>query len=171
MLNFDVRKSSRKCFVDEKEFSPGEIFYSALIELDTGETERRDFCKEHWETPDETCVGWWKAQVPESETGKVYWAPRKVLLSFFQHSLQQPQTHDVAYLTGLMLLQKKILVMEEELENGNIIRLRNRLDQTTFDVPVFDLDHERLTMIQGILAEQLFMDEPVPEPEKDEIHE
>ena len=169
-MNFDVRKSNRKCHVSQKDFAPGEIFYSALFELDNGETERRDFSSENWEQP-EGCIGWWKAQVPETGKGKIYWAPRKVLLSFFEHSLNQEQTLDIAYMTSLMLLQKKILVMEEELEDGAKIRLRNRLERTTFDVPVFDLDAQRMDEIQSILSEQLFMDEPVEELEKEEVHE
>lgn len=171
MSNFDVRKSSRKCHVDEQPFAPGEIFYSALMELDNGETERQDFCQTHWKEPTKDCIGWWKSQVPESGKGKVYWAPRSVLISFFEHSLSQPSTLDIAYVTGLMLLQKKILVMDEELDGGAKIRLRNRLNKSTFDVPVFELTPDRLEEVQQILAEKLFMDEPVDTLEEEPANE
>ena len=48
MLNFDFKKSTRKCSQCEREIKPGEDFYSALIELDDGATERRDFAVENW---------------------------------------------------------------------------------------------------------------------------
>ena len=81
MLKFDFKKSSRKCFESEREFQPGEEFYSALFECDDGSTERRDFSSDHWDGPTDETIGWWKSRVPELGKGRVYWAPKKVLLS------------------------------------------------------------------------------------------
>ncbi|MEL7497973.1 MAG: hypothetical protein AAFN77_10210 [Planctomycetota bacterium] len=167
MLNFDFKKSSRKCYEDDKDFSPGDVFYSALVELDDGDIERRDFCRDHWNEPGEDCVGWWKARVPETGKGKIYWAPRNVLLSFFNHVLENPETQDVAYVTALVLVQKKILVIDDE-PDRSFMRLRNRLDKTDYDVPVCDIEGDRLVRIQAELAERLFMDEPIDETENEE---
>ena len=165
-MNFDVKKSTRKCYEDQQEFQPGEVFYSSLLETADGVTERRDFCCQHWEQPEsDQCLGWWKAQVPVRDSGKVYWAPRHVLLSYFEHTLKQQSTQDLAYVTALLLVQKKILVMYDDGEHPQHMKLLNRLDRTEHLVPVQDLDPQRIEVIQDELAERLFMDEPVDESE------
>ena len=87
---------------------PGETFYSALIDND-GVTERLDYCVESWDSPPENCIGWWMSKVPELGKGKIYWAPRQVMLSYFEHVSGQPNEADTAYVTALLLIQKKYL--------------------------------------------------------------
>lgn len=168
MLNFEFKKSGRKCIEDQKDFSPGEVFYSALVETKEGGSERHDYCLEHWDEPPDDCIGWWKAKVPELGKGKVFWAPRKVLLAYFEHALQNEQQQDMAFIAGLLLVQKKILVLDDDETDPGIMRLRNRLDKTGYDVPVFNVSGKRLSAIQAELAERLFMDEPVDEFDDEE---
>lgn len=160
MLNFDVKKSSRKCYENQKDFSPGEVFFSALIETEDGGSERRDFCAEHWTEQPEHCIGWWKSKVPDSGKGKIYWAPRKILLSYFQHVLDNPDQADVAFVTGLVLVQKRILTIDED-GDTSVMQLINRVDKSSHSVPVCDVEGDRLSAIQSELAEKLFTDEPI----------
>ena len=87
MLNFEIKRSNRQCSKTDRTLQPGEEFYSALIDKD-GELERLDYCVESWESPPQDCIGWWKSKVPETGKGKVYWAPRNVMLSYFEHGQQ-----------------------------------------------------------------------------------
>ena len=158
MLNFEVKKSSRKCFENQKDFSPGEVFYSALIEREDGDSERRDYCAEHWSEQPEHCIGWWKSKVPETGKGKVYWAPRKVLLSYFQHVLDNPDYADIAFVTGLVLVQRKVLTTDDD-GDPSVMQLINRVDKVSYAVPVCEVEPDRLATIQAELAEKLFTDE------------
>jgi hypothetical protein len=168
MLNFDFKKSSRKCCLSEREFQPGEEFYSALLECDDGTTQRLDYSAEKWEGPPENCLGWWKSQVPDLGKGRVYWAPKDVLLAYFDHVRSNPQTQDVAYVTALLLAQKKILMIVDDGGDGSQVVLSNRSTKETCEVPVVKIEPTRLIEIQNELSERLFMDQPVESDAKDE---
>ncbi len=168
MADFDLKKSTRKCFADQRDFEPGEPFFTVLVEATDGSSERRDFCRQHWQQPGESeCIGWWKSQVPEQAQGKIYWAPRKVLLAYFEHVLQQPESRDLAYVMALLLVQKKILVIHDDGESTDQIQVRNRLDKTEYQLPVCELPPDRMAEIQEILGEQLFVDQPFGDDEDD----
>ncbi|MFK7767734.1 MAG: hypothetical protein AB8B55_10975 [Mariniblastus sp.] len=167
MLKFDFKKSNRKCFESERQFQPGEEFYSALFECDDGSTERRDFSSDVWNGPTEDTIGFWKSRVPELGKGRIYWAPKKVLLAYFEHVLSNESSADVAFVTGLLLAQKKILSLEDDGGDDSRLVLLNRNDKTTFEVPVVDIEPKRLVEIQNELSDRLFMDQPI-DPDVDE---
>lgn len=170
MLNFQIKKSMRKCSQTGRDFEPGEVFISALIENEDGSTTRTDFGVDQWEETPEHCIGWWKSQVPEAGKGKIYWAPRNVMLAFFKHVLNQPTQNDVAYVTALLLVQKKFLTMVDDGQTESMT-VRDRSDNESYEVPTMDIDGDRLTQIQELLAEQLFMDEPIEDGELEDSSE
>ena len=167
MLNFDFKRSSRQCSQTDRTLQPGETFFSALLDHD-GVIERLDYCVEAWKTPPENCLGWWKSKVPELGKGKIYWAPRNVLLSYFEHVRGQPSEADTAYVTALLLVQKRHLSLEESTSENNsqVLHLKNRRDNQAYEVPVVDITPARLAEIQDELAERLFMDQPY-DPDED----
>ena len=168
MLNFDFKKSSRKCFQSEREFQPGEDFFSVLLECDDGSTERRDYSVDHWNGPPDDCIGWWKCRVPELGKGRVYWAPKKVLLAYFEHVSSSPQTADIAFVTGLLLVQKKILSLVDDDSDPENMVLFSRSSKTNYKLPVTDVSPQRLSEIQDELSERLFMDQPVSDDFEEE---
>jgi hypothetical protein len=167
MLNFNFKRSGRKCYESEREFQPGENFFSALIELDNGSAERRDFSGDHWDGPTKDCIGWWKSSVPEVNKGRVYWAPKHVLLAYFEHVCKQESAKDLAFVTGLLLVQKKILSLEHS-EDATMMCLRHRTEKTVYEIPSVDIAPARLMAIQDELSERLFMDQPA-NPDSDEV--
>ena len=169
MLNFDFKRSSRKCCRSERVLLPGEEFYSALVEVD-GATERQDYCQDVWESPPENCIGWWKSKVPEVDKGRIYWAPRNVLLAYFDHISSQSAQADIAYVTALLLIQKKILTLEESIEGGDsqTLELRNRKANQNYQLRVVEIASQRMAEIQDELAERLFMDQPYESDDEQE---
>ena len=159
MANFDFKKGSRKCYESERSFEPGDEFYSVLIESDQGTTERRDYSAELWKGPPDSCIGWWKCGVPEIGQGHVYWAPTHVLVAYFKHVLGDPETNDIAYVTALLLSQKRILKVLDNRGDDTIFRLRDN-EKETYEVPVPEIQPHRLIEIQDELSERLFMDQP-----------
>ncbi|MDB2686251.1 hypothetical protein N9Y42_03500 [Mariniblastus sp.] len=166
MLNFEIKKSTRKCAETGRDFEPGEVFFSALIENEDGTTSREDYSADAWDETPEHCIGWWKSQVPETDKGKIFWAPRKVMLAYFEHVLTQPASQDIAFVTALLLIQKKYLVMVDDGE-ANTMTVRNRTNKESYSVPIVELEGPRLADIQALLSEQLFMDEPIDDDLED----
>jgi len=166
MLNFEIKKSTRKCDESGRDFEPGEVFFSALIENEDGTTSRQDLSTEAWKETPENCIGWWKSQVPEIGKGKIYWAPRNVMLAYFEHVLKQPASQDIAYVTALLLIQKKYLTLVDDGETESMT-VRDRKNKESYAVPIIDVEGPRLADIQTLLSEQLFMDEPIDDDLED----
>ncbi|MEM9412531.1 MAG: hypothetical protein AAGA30_15560 [Planctomycetota bacterium] len=169
MQQFDFRRGGKKCSVSDRPLEPGEVYWSALIELPDGQTSRLDFSDEHWDGPNEDCIGFWKQQVPNLDTGKVYWAPRSVLLSYFKHQLDNQQT-ETAFVMSLLLLQKRYLTQKDTIESddGTFSILVDRQSSETFEVPDIMISDESVQKIQSELAEHLFSNQPILEESESE---
>lgn len=157
MLNFEFRGSSKRCAKSDRVLNPGEEFYSVLIEKDD-ETVRLDYAPESWEGPPENCIGWWKTKLESQDMNRVHWAPRSVLLAFFEQLRQQPDQADCAFITALLLARKKILTTRDSLQepDSSWLYLENKRDGAQYQIPVVEISPERLKEIQDILSEKLF---------------
>lgn len=167
MQQYDFRRGGKKCSVNDRPLESGEIYYSALIELPDGQTTRLDFSDDNWDGPGDDCIGFWKQQVPNLDTGKVYWAPRSVLLAYFKHQLENERLNS-AFVMSLLLLQKRILILKDSMdsEKGTISILQERKSSEVFEVVDVDIDDEQIQSIQNELAEHLFSNQPIhPEDE------
>jgi hypothetical protein len=157
MLNFEFRGSSKRCSKSNRILNPGEEYYSVLIEKGD-ETIRLDYAPECWEGPPEDCLGWWKTKIEIPDKNQVHWAPREVLLAYFDQVRQHPSQADCAYIMALLLAQKKILTTKETLDepDGHILRLENKRDGVHYEIPMVDIAPDRLQQIQAELTEKLF---------------
>ena len=160
MSNFDFKKSNRKCSVTGRDFETGEEYISALLQSE-GEMLRVDFGADQWGEPPETCLGWWKSRVPDLDKGRVYWAPRNVLLAYFEHIVEQPGNEDIQYVMGLLLVRKRILRLIDSLqdETGQWIVLNDASQKKNYELTVPDLTAEQLSAIQAELEQKLFTDQ------------
>ena len=159
MVNFDFKRTSRKCSISGRSFESGEEYVSLLVEEDD-ELIRKDIALSEFDAPPENCVGWWKSRVPDLDKGTVYWAPKDVLMSYFQHLIQQPDSPDMVYVMAILLLQKKHLRLLEttvvdEVESMSLICHSTK---EKFDVKVVEVSQERDASIQNEMAEKLFTD-------------
>ena len=158
MLNFDFKRSGRKCSLKDRTFESGEEFYAALIDID-GDLERRDYAAESWDGAPADCVGWWKSKMPDLDNDRVYWAPNHLLLAYFQHAFNKgPQAEDVAYVMAILLLQKRILQMIENDESTNppTLIVHHRKTKTDYAIAVPEISSHRMNEIQNELSEHLF---------------
>ncbi len=160
MQNFEFKRPTRKCSVADRALLPGEKFYSALIEVD-GQLERADYCEENWQGPPEDCLGWWTSKIPELSKGRVYWAPNDILLAYFEHAINQPAEPDTAYLTALLLVRKKILRLLETRDDQEpqVLILKHMKSKEVYEVPVVEIEPNRILEIQQTLNERLFTDQ------------
>ena len=159
MANFDFKRTSRRCSETGRAFDAGEEYISFLTEEDE-ELVRKDVALSEWGDPPEGCLGWWRSRVPDLEQGMVYWAPKDVLISYFQHLIEQGNDPDTTYVMAILLLQKKHIRLLDTVEQDGteIMQLQNPTTKEKFDVPVTDVDPGRVKIIEEELAEKLFTD-------------
>jgi len=160
-MQFDFRRGGKKCSVCESRFAPGQKFVSALMEQDDGQTTRADFCMDDWESQQPECIGFWNQQTADLTTGKIYWAPRDVLISYFEYLLDQKKL-ETAWVMSLLMIQKKILSMtstfEEESGSGRV--LTDRMSSKVYEVPDVEIAPDKIQQIQTELSENLFSNQP-----------
>lgn len=167
MLNFEIRRSTRRCAETDRPLAPGESYVSAVVDED-GELVRRDFSLDAWDGPPEGCLAWWRNRIPERESGKVYWAPPDALHGYFAALGNQPDQAATRFVMALLLIQKRIL-RQLESETSQTLRLRHGKSGTDYEVAVVELTGEQKQTIQQELAEKLFTDEaPNADPSGEE---
>ncbi|MEM9412560.1 MAG: hypothetical protein AAGA30_15710 [Planctomycetota bacterium] len=142
-------------------FVGGEEYISLLLD-DEGELIRQDIALEQWESPPDNCVGWWKSKVPDLEKGRVYWAPKDVLMTYFTHLREASHDNETTYVMAILLLQKKHLrLLDNETHDGHSKMLvACNTTREKFEVNVIDISDQRIAQIQNDLAEKLFTDIP-----------
>lgn len=161
MMDFQIKKTGRRCFATDRELVAGEPFYSDLVQSGQ-DIERRDYCEEAWTGPGEGSLGWWRARIPKRDGDRVYWAPRDVLFAYFE-SLQQNDAHQAtAYVMALLMIRKRMvqLVDTHEEDGKEWLEVQFKKENKTWNVTVVELDAAAIQQIQLELAEQLFMDHP-----------
>lgn len=129
---------------------------------------RVDFSDDTWDGPGDDCIGFWKQQIPDLDTGKVYWAPQSVLLAYFKHQLEK-KNDELAFVMSLLLVQKRVLYLKDTIDTedeGQVSILVDRRSSETFEIPDVDIDEARVQQIQAELAEHLFSNQPIPEDDE-----
>lgn len=159
-MDYDLKRCTRNCAATEREFTPGETFYSTLT-AEGAELVRLDFCTEAWKGPPEGVVGWWKSQMPDAKAKKVKLAPNDVILGLFEQLAEQPEKQDMRYVLSLLLVRRRVVRLEEDEtdEQGHEVMVVYcpRRD-TTYRVQVVTPDEQRVDQIQEELSKLLFAD-------------
>ena len=160
---YTLKRSSQKCSKTDRLLEPGDVYYSVLIEDGAG-IERIEISAEAWDGEPENAIGWWKARVPKLDNTKVYWAPPKVIVEYFDRLMGSEQHDNFKYVMALLLLRKRLArqvdsVLEESDEQILEIYI-NRLDKS-FQVRVIDLEPQQVKQIESELAQHLFTDRPI----------
>ncbi|MCE5266531.1 MAG: hypothetical protein LLG00_01415 [Planctomycetaceae bacterium] len=156
-MDYDVQHSPRRCSKTDREFAPGETYYSVLVE-DGVELKRLDYAAEAWPGPPEDAFGWWKSQMPDRTAAKKHWAPNDVMLDFWDRLADQPGREDMRYVLTLLLVRRRVFRWEEEkrTEAGQetlVVHCPRR--DATYEVPAVLPDDARANQIQEELAELL----------------
>lgn len=159
MLDFEIRRSARRCAKTDREFQQGEIVYSVLV-AEGADVVRYDYCPEAWQGPPENALAWWKTEAGEA-AAKRYMAPNDVVLHYFQQLDGQPDQEDVRYVLTLLMIRRRIVRLEESEpdEHGRECLLvfcpRN---ETEYRVPVAPPNPQRANEIQEALTKLLYAD-------------
>lgn len=158
MLDFDVQRCTRHCAASNREFQPGENFYSVLI-TQGANVVRQDFSEGVWQGPPEECLGWWKSTMPDTNSKKMNWAPNDVMLHLFEQTLESKEQADMSYVLALLLVRRKIAKLEttEKNEHGDeVLKLYCPRKELHYEAAVSEPTPTRAREIQEQLAHLLF---------------
>ena len=158
MLDFEVRRFTRRCAKTDRELAPGEIFFSTLV-AEGSEVVRYDYSADAWDGAPEKTLGWWKSQFPDPKSRKLHWAPNDVMLHYFIEIDQQPEKEDVRDILALLMIRRRILRLEEterDEQGREIMILYCPRDENEYSVIAAMPSEERAKEIQEELANLLF---------------
>jgi hypothetical protein len=169
MQEYSIHRSQRRCHETDREFAPGEAYYSAVLSRGS-ELARWDVSRDAWNGPPEGTIGWWLNRNPKRETQKRTPAPAHVLLSTLEVLLEDARQSELAYFLALILIRRRILVdqedllMGDELESGNLVQeptvlhLTHNATNRDFVVPICAPSLEQSQSLQLELMQLLFTD-------------
>lgn len=160
MLDFEVKRCSRRCAATDVEMAPGDTYYSVL-EVEGAEIVRRDYGSAIWQGPPDAALGWWKSCMPTDATAKPKLAPSEVALELFDRWSDAHEMADAVYVLALFLVRKRVFRFSESTFGGGdesveVLRLYCPSRGMEYDVPVVEVGGERATQIQDQLVGLLY---------------
>ena len=164
MQEYTIQRSNRRCHVSDREFVPGESYYSALIAQGSSLL-RQDFSEEIWErNRPGGVVGWWVSTVPQKRLGRPKPAPVHVLLAALEVLLEDPLKGELTYLLTLLLIRRRVLSepiglqlnSEEEPMDSSLLHLTHGGSNREFVVPICQPEVRRMESLQQELDQLLF---------------
>jgi hypothetical protein len=108
MIDFDVKRCTRRCAATERELQPEEVFYSALVPQGAALV-RVDYSEQGWQGPPQQAVGWWRSKMPAKQSAGYRLAPNQVLLQVFRDLGDRPEKAELRYLLCLLLVRRRLL--------------------------------------------------------------
>ena len=99
--------------------------------------------------------------VPVLEKGKIYWAPNRVLIAFFETIVARNDQIETAYVMALLLVRKRLLQWKDNVTRNGVefMQLRQAATKKDFEIKTASLTPEQIKATQNELAEQLFTDQ------------
>ena len=113
--DYSITKCTRKCAVSGRGLAPGESFVSVLLP-NGDEFSRIDIAASEWKGPQAETIGWWRSRMPEAAAKKLRPAPNGVLLDTLSELLEIPGKEALAYLLALLLMRRRVLTEEQQLD-------------------------------------------------------
>ncbi|QDU62521.1 hypothetical protein Pan216_33880 [Planctomycetes bacterium Pan216] len=159
-MDYQIGPHTKKCFVSGKEISPGDSYYTAVIETVTG-LERRDYRVEHWTGPPEEALGFWRSRLPEDkDAGKPKPVTVEAMLALFEQFAEEtedPKRRQLHYVLALLLMRRKALKLHDVQQDGEHEVLIFRRPRSKENLPVMDpgLKETEVDRLEEELAELL----------------
>jgi hypothetical protein len=154
MADWEIARTTGKCYVTGKAFEPGQYFYTVLLDHEDG-FERRDYAEESWEGMPEGGFCHWRGRVPEADTEQTFTVDLELLQHLFvrleDESSQRKQ--EFRFVLALLLMRKRLLRLEEELVEDGQRYWKTRLvsDRSAHKVLNPDLSAEHIDRLSAQL--------------------
>ena len=159
MLDFQIKRCTRRCHVTGEQFHPGDVFYSVLVS-EGAEVLRRDYSEGAWPGPPEGVLGWWKSRMPKPSATKIHWAPNDILLHYFDQLSSELSQQDMRYVLALLMVRRRILRVVDTLTTGGVEQmvLHCPKNENEYQVVVTRPGRKRIDELQQSITALLFKD-------------
>lgn len=151
MTDYQIQASSRRCSVTGRELSPGEPYYSALMD-ESGTLVRKDFSEQAWQGPPLAAFSFWKSRVPTRQTSRRPPMDDELLVECFHRLEGEPEPNKLSfrYVLALLLIRRKRMRLEDTQKDGRHEVLVVRCLRTGARVQVIDpgLSDDELDAVQ-----------------------
>lgn len=168
LFHIQIPKRSKVCFSAQEVLSPGMDYYSLLIENNTHEYVRQDFCAVCWskflDLPDgkkKTLGKHWKSKVPvKKEAPQVPQNRDEQILSLLRNSLSgdMPEDREMSFVLALYLARKRFMILRKEMrqEDKTVIQLYEIPEtEEMILIPKIELSSLQIEDIQLKIAKKL----------------
>lgn len=162
VLQLEIPARSRKCCVEQEDFSSGSEYYS-LLELDDECYKRKDFCPDCWKkhnthpVADKSKKIFWKSRVPLKTDASPQTIQRdqyalQLLREFLQSGRKEEEPQ--AFVLALFLARSKLLrCINEVKENGKHVFLYEvAATEEILPVKKVDLSTDQAEEVRKVLA-------------------
>jgi hypothetical protein len=161
MVDWEIKKPLGFCYGTEEQIQPGQSFYSALVETETG-FERRDYCQEYWQQHEPKVYCFWVSRLPDPDEKKNMFIDDDMLMAFFERLAQEtdPEKLNFRFVIMLILMRKKKLKYDSTRIEGDkeIWRLRIVGENSYTEVTDPHLNEEQIEQLSGQLGDILQVD-------------
>src|SRR5262245_60921719 len=151
MLDYQIQVSSRRCSVTGRDLSPGEVYFSILLD-EEGQLTRRDFSREAWQGPPPNAFSFWMGKVPREDRDRRPVIDDAMLLDCFTRleGQTEPARVNFRYVVALLLMRRKQLKFEDvrTADGQEYLRLRDPRTKAVHEVVNPVLSDEEIQTVQ-----------------------
>lgn len=166
MQDYTVQRCTRRCQKSDRPLEPGERFYSVVVANGT-DLIRFDCSEKEWDGPPDGAIGWWRGRMPPTGNTSRTPTPTEVLLETLAELCECPEEASLAYLLGVLLVRRRILVEEgadagstsKSSQEPEYMHLRHLSDQREYWVPLQPPGDEEVESIQRALEDLIYQSE------------
>lgn len=160
-MDYNIKPVSKVCAGTGEPLEPGSTCWSVLVESD-GKLVRQDYSEAGWDGPPENSLGHWQCSIPSDKVSVQKLLDTDSMLQYFTQLCESPNhlEQDYQYVLALMLLRKRRLVLEENIEIDDMpaMRLIGTGGEGPFEIVERELSDEQVLQLQnqlfGVSAEQ-----------------
>ena len=153
-MDYNIKPMSKTCASTGEPLKSGSVCWSVIVESD-GRFVRQDFSEEAWDGPPENSLGHWQCEVPENDEADRKLLDADSMLQYFTQLCESPNhvEQDYQYVLALMLLRKRRLILEENIELDDLpaMRLVGTAGEGPFEVIERELSDEQVSLLQNQL--------------------
>lgn len=121
MADWEIKKTLGQCYETGREFALGEQYYAALVEIETGQLERRDYSADCWERDKPAVYCFWKTKMPDSQQKKKLFIDDEMLMAFFERLTEETEQEKVNFrfvLTLVLMRKRKLKYESSDIKDG-----------------------------------------------------
>ncbi len=121
MADWEIKKTLGQCYETGRELAIGQEYYAALVEIETGQLERRDYSVDCWERDKPVVYCFWKTKMPDSQQKKKLFIDDEMLMAFFERLTEETEQEKINFrfvLTLVLMRKRKLKYESSDIKDG-----------------------------------------------------